>query len=65
MIRSRVTYVTSPRIKRYEPATTITTTLLILAGLAFAMTGYAAVCPALAHRAAEAVGDMEKTWGEG
>lgn len=60
MIRGRVTYDTSPRIKRYEPAITITTTLFIMAGLAFAMTGYAAVCPALAHRAAEVVGIWKK-----
>lgn len=36
------------------------TTLLIIAGLAFAMTGYAAVCPALAHRAVEVVGIWKK-----
>lgn len=31
-----------------------------MAGLAFAMTGKAAVCPALAHRAAEVVGIWKK-----
>lgn len=60
MIRGRVTYDTSPRIRRYEPTTTITTTLLIIAGLAFAMTGYTAVCPALAHVPAEVVGIWKK-----
>lgn len=60
MIRGRVTYDTSPRIKRYEPAMTITTTLFIMAGLAAAMTGYAAVCPALAHVPAEVVGIWKK-----
>lgn len=63
MIRGRVTYDTSPRIKRYEPAMTITTTLLIIAGLAFAMTRYAAVCSALAHMAAEVVGVWKKLGG--
>ena len=60
LIRGLVTYDTSPRINRYEPATTITTTLLIIAGLAFAMTGKAAVCPALAHVPAEVVGIWKK-----
>lgn len=60
MIRGRVTYDTSPRINRHEPATTITTTLFIMAGLAAATTGYAAVCPALVHRAAEVVGIWKK-----
>lgn len=39
---------------------TITTTLSIIAGLAFAMTGYATVCTTLAHRAAEVVGIRKK-----
>lgn len=39
LIRRLVTYDTNPRINRYEPAMTITTTLFIMAGLAFAMTG--------------------------
>lgn len=60
MIRGRVTYETSPRIKRYEPATTITTTLLIIAGLAAAMTGYTAVSSALAHVPTEIVGIWKK-----
>lgn len=60
MIRGLVTYDTSPRINRYEPAITIATTLSIIAGLAAAMTGYAAVCPALAHMAAEVVGGWKK-----
>lgn len=60
MIRGRVTYDTSPRINRHEPATTITTTLSIIAGLAATTTGYAAVCPALAHMAAEVVGIWKK-----
>lgn len=60
MIRGRVTYDTSPRINRYEPAITITTTLFIMAGLVAATTGYAAVCPALARMAAEVVGVRKK-----
>lgn len=60
MIRSRVIYDTSPRIIRYEPATTIATTLFIIAGLAAATTGYATVCTTLAHRAAEVVGIRKK-----
>ena len=60
MIRGRVTYDTSPRINRHEPATTITTTLFIMAGLAAATTGYAAVCPTLAHVPAEVVGIWKK-----
>lgn len=60
-----MTYDTSPRINRYEPAITIATTLYIIAGLAAAMTGYATVCTTLAHMAAEVVGDKEKTWGVG
>ena len=60
MIRSRVTYDTSPRINRYEPAITITTTLFIMAGLAAATTGYAAVCTTLAHVPAEVVGIWKK-----
>lgn len=60
MIRDLVTYDTSPRINRYEPAITITTTLFIMVGLATAMTGHAGVCPALAHRAAEVVGIRKK-----
>ena len=63
MIRSRVTYDTSPRIIRYEPAITIATTLFIMAGLAAATTGYAAVCTTLAHRAAEVVGIRKKLGG--
>ena len=63
MIRGLVTYVTSPRINRHEPAITITTTLFIMAGLAAATTGYATVCPALAHRAAEVV-RIRKKLGE-
>ena len=55
-----MTYDTSPRINRYEPAITIATTLSIIAGLAAAMTGYAAVCPALAHVPAEVVGIRKK-----
>ena len=53
-------YDTSPRIKRYEPAMTITTTLFIMAGLAAATKEYAAVCPALAHVPAEVVGIWKK-----
>lgn len=60
MIRGRVTYDTSPRINRHEPAITITTTLFIMAGLAAATTGYAAVCTTLAHMAAEVVGIRKK-----
>lgn len=60
MIRGLVTYDTSPRINRYEPAITIATTLYIMAGLAAATTGYATVCPALAHMAAEVVGIRKK-----
>lgn len=60
MIRDLLTYDTSPRINRHEPAITIATTLSIIAGLAFAMTGYAAVCTTLAHRAAEVVGVWKK-----
>lgn len=60
MIRGRVTYDTSPRIKRHEPAITITTTLFIMAGLAAAMTGYATVCTTLAHMGAEVVGVRKK-----
>ncbi|WP_144007658.1 hypothetical protein [Prevotella sp. P5-108] len=60
MIRGRVTYDTSPRINRHEPATTITTTLFVMAGLAAATTGYAAVCPTLAHVPAEVVGIWKK-----
>lgn len=60
MIRDLVTHDTSPRINRHEPAITITTTLFIMAGLAAAMTGYATVCSALAHMAAEVVGVWKK-----
>ena len=60
MIRGRVTYETSPRINRHEPAMTITTTLSIITGLAAATTGYAAVCTTLAHMSAEVVGIWKK-----
>lgn len=60
MIRGRVTYDTNPRINRYEPATTITTTLFIMAGLAAATKEYAAVSPALANVPAEVVGIWKK-----
>lgn len=60
MIRDLVTYDTSPRINRHEPAITIATTLYIMAGQATATTGYAAVCPALAHMAAKVVGIRKK-----
>lgn len=39
---------------------TITTTLFIMAGLAAATAGYAGVCPALPHMAAEVVGIWKK-----
>ena len=55
-----MTYDTSPRINRYEPAITITTTLSIIAGLAAATTRYAAVCTTLAHMGAEVVGIWKK-----
>ena len=55
-----MTYDTSPRINRHEPAITIATTLSIIAGLAAATTGYAAVCTTLAHMAAGVAGVWKK-----